>query len=33
MHSVEASIPELEFHPLTLDRWKDLEKFCRSSMA
>lgn len=25
MHSLEAAIGELEFHPLTLDRWKDLE--------
>lgn len=26
MYSVKAPIPELEFHPLTLDRWKDLER-------
>jgi len=25
MHSKKTPIPELEFHPLTLERWKDLE--------
>ncbi|NIN01176.1 MAG: GNAT family N-acetyltransferase [candidate division Zixibacteria bacterium] len=24
--SADASVPDLEFHPLTIDRWKDLEE-------